>query len=57
MSFATTTRVRLTAEQRAEQPEIGDAVGMVRGDQEGIVEVEWPNFRSWHKATDLEPAP
>lgn len=56
--LATLTRVRLTPEQRAAQPEIGDAIGSVRGDQGGgVVEVEWPRFRSWHKASDLEPVP
>jgi hypothetical protein len=53
-SLATLARVRLTPEQRAAQPEIGDAIGSVRGDQGGVVEVEWPRFRSWHKSTDLE---
>lgn len=53
-NFATTARVRLTPERRAAQPELADAIGSVRGDQHGVVEVEWPAFRSWHKATDLE---
>ena len=55
--YPITTRVRLTPEQRAAQPEIGDAIGVVHGEQGGVVEVEWPRFRSWHKATDLEAVP
>jgi hypothetical protein len=55
-TFATATRVRLTQEQRAAQPSIGEATGVVHGEQGGVVEVEWPRFRSWHKASDLEPA-
>ncbi|HYM25287.1 MAG TPA: hypothetical protein VEU08_18850 [Vicinamibacterales bacterium] len=55
--FATAARVRLTPGQRAAQAEIGDAIGVVHGEQGGVVEVEWPRFRSWHKVSDLEPAP
>lgn len=55
IAIATLARVRLTPEQRAAQPEIGDAIGVVHGDQHGIVEVAWPRFRAWHKASDLEP--
>jgi hypothetical protein len=54
-TFPTTALVRLTAQQRAAQPEIGDAVGKVLGQNTGVVEVEWPTFRSWHKDCDLEP--
>lgn len=54
VNFATSARVRLTPEQRAAQPEIGDVIGTVAGDNSGIVEVHWPRFRAWHKAADLE---
>lgn len=55
--FVIASNVRLTLEQRAAQPEIGDAIGLVIGENRGVVEVHWPRWRSWHKATDLEPAP
>ena len=54
-SFATASTVRLTPEQRAAQPEIGDVIGRVISVNGAVVEVHWPRFRSWHKATDLEP--
>jgi hypothetical protein len=57
-TFAMASRVRLTPERQAAQPDIGDAIGVVFGDDDGAVEVEWPRPRlhSWHKAGDLEPA-
>jgi hypothetical protein len=56
VSFATTARVRLTPEQRAAQPDLADAIGWVRGDDRGVVEVVWPCHRSWHRADHLELA-
>lgn len=52
------SRVRLTPERQAAQPDIGDAIGVVFGDENGAVEVEWPRPRlhGWHKVGDLEPA-
>jgi hypothetical protein len=46
--------VRLTLEQRAEQPEIGDLIGLVIHCDAGVVEVHWPRFRSWHRVDQLE---
>lgn len=49
-------RVRLTVTERALQPEIGDAVGVVHGIVGEAIEVTWPRSRSYHKAETLEVA-
>jgi hypothetical protein len=54
--FHTTQPVRLIEAERARQMDIGDAVGRVLSVGDNSVEVDWPRFRSWHKASDLEPA-
>jgi hypothetical protein len=53
--FHTTQPVRLTAEQRAAQPEIGAAIGTVRAIGDRWVEVDWPLWRSWVRVEDVEP--
>ena len=51
-NLTTLARVRLV--RPGDQPEIGAAVGVVHAIGDGWIEVEWPRFRSWHKAGDVE---
>lgn len=55
-NFATQSRVRLTEAAREVQSDIGHAIGIVHDASRGIVQVDWPRGRSWHKETDVEPA-
>jgi hypothetical protein len=49
--------VRLTAKRRAEWLDIGEAIGVVHGQDREVVEVQWPDFRSWQLHADIEPVP
>lgn len=55
MTLTILSRVRLTDQARALQPELANATGAVHSLGDGWAEIAWPRFRSWHKAGDLEP--